>query len=292
MVKMLMPATVSQAAEKARLQELTLEAIFRKHKVPLRTGMGNGKSDGGNYKAMPPLVTQGTPKGSFNPSGLWNAVMEQRRQLGLCFKRGDKYSFGHQCKKQLMQIEGSDGEKEEVEAMDEEEECPRELQGEEGGEISFHALRGSPMGQIIKVKGQVGRTRLMMLIDSGSTHSFISETTASNLKWPLTAATPLSVTVANGSRMYNHYKCMGFKWVMQSQEFVADLWVLELGGCDIVLGVDWMKTVSPLTFYFNKLEMTMEVRGKRPTLLGSLEQGECKLIKGSKLQKMVIAKAK
>jgi len=31
MVKMMMPATVKQAAKKARFQERTLEAIFRKH---------------------------------------------------------------------------------------------------------------------------------------------------------------------------------------------------------------------------------------------------------------------
>lgn len=32
-VKMMQPATVRQAAEKVRLQELALEAIFKKHKV-------------------------------------------------------------------------------------------------------------------------------------------------------------------------------------------------------------------------------------------------------------------
>ena len=72
---------------------------------------------------------------------------------------------------------------------------------------------------------------------------------------------------------------------------MADLRVLELGGCDFVLGVDWMKTVSPLTFDFNKLEVTVEVEGMRLILLGSLEQGECRLIKGSKLQRMMITKA-
>jgi len=34
MVKMMTPTTVGQAAEKVRLQEMTLEAIFKKHNVP------------------------------------------------------------------------------------------------------------------------------------------------------------------------------------------------------------------------------------------------------------------
>ena len=37
MVMMMMPTTVKQATEEARLQELTLEVIFKKHKVVPRT---------------------------------------------------------------------------------------------------------------------------------------------------------------------------------------------------------------------------------------------------------------
>ena len=48
-------------------------------------------------------------------------------------------------------------------------------------------------------------------------------------------------------------------------------------------GVDWMRIVSPLTFDFNKLEVTVEIEGKRLTLVSSLEQGECKMISGKKL---------
>ena len=131
----------------------------------------------------------------------------------------------------------------------------------------------------------------MVLIDSGSTHSFFSEAIATNLKSELVATMLLFVIVANGNRMYSHYKCVDFKWFMQGQEFFMDLSVLELGGCDIVLGVDWMRTVSPLTFDFNKLEVTLDVVREKLTLVGSLEMGECKLITGKKLQ-MLLAKRK
>ena len=51
--------------------------------------------------------------------------------------------------------------------------------------------------------------------------------------------------------------------VGDKQEFMADLRVLELVGCGIVLEVDWIRAVSPLTFDFNKLEVTMEIEGRR-----------------------------
>jgi len=97
--------------------------------------------------------------------------------------------------------------------------------------------------------------------------------------------------VANCNQMFSHYKCAGFQWFMQGQEFSMDLRVLELGGCDMVLGVDWMRTVGPLTFDFNKLEVTVEVEGKKQTLVGSLKSGEYRIITGKKLQKL-LAKGK
>jgi len=45
-----------------------------------------------------------------------------------------------------------------------------------------------------------------------------------------------------------------------------------------------MRTVSSLSFDFNKLEVTVEMEGKKLKLTGSLEQGECKMMTGTKLQ--------
>ena len=66
--------------------------------------------------------------------------------------------------------------------------------------------------------------------------------------------------------------------------------ILELGDRDIVLGVDWMRTVSPLTFDFNKLEVVVDVEGRKLTLASSLEAGECKMITGKKLHKLMSKK--
>lgn len=38
----------------------------------------------------------------------------------------------------------------------------------------------------------------------------------------------------------------------------ADLSLLQLGGCDVVLGVDWMKRVNPISFDFNRMEVSFE----------------------------------
>ena len=67
---------------------------------------------------------------------------------------------------------------------------------------------------------------------------------------------------------------------MQGDEFEADLRLLKLGGCDIVLEVDGMKNVSPISFDFNKMEVTFEKGGKKMTLTSNLETSACKMITG------------
>jgi hypothetical protein len=66
----------------------------------------------------------------------------------------------------------------------------------------------------------------------------------------------LVVTVANGSIMLCDSYTAGFKWFMQNYEFVADLRILKLGICDIVVGVDWLMKFSPILFDFIKMKIS------------------------------------
>ena len=81
--------------------------------------------------------------------------------MGLCFKCGEKYFLGHNCKRQLLQLEGKEEEKEFTEEIAASDEI------EEGG-ISLHALEGCPSNKIIKMESQTKGRKLMILIDSGS----------------------------------------------------------------------------------------------------------------------------
>ena len=96
---------------------------------------------------------------------------------GLCFRCGGKY-LRYQCKRQILLLEG---EEEEVQGETEEEDGE-----EDNGEISIHALKGVVNNKIIKVEGKVKDNSLLILIDSGSTHSFFDEGIAQRLKCPLT----------------------------------------------------------------------------------------------------------
>jgi len=104
--------------------------------------------------------------------------------------------------------------------LEDEEACEGEELGEEdNGEISIHALKGVANNKIIKVEGKVRDCSLMILIDNGSTHSFLDEGTTRRLECQLTRTQPLSVTIANGNQVVSKSACNGFYWEMQGEEF-------------------------------------------------------------------------
>ena len=48
---------------------------------------------------------------------------------------------------------------------------------------------------------------------------------------------PLTVFVADGTKLISIAACKGFKWEMQGVIFQTDMKVLPLKGCDMLLGI-------------------------------------------------------
>lgn len=63
----------------------------------------------------------------------------------------------------------------------------------------------------------------------------------------------LSVAVADGSKLSSQAICKNLAWAMQGEEFVAEVRLLPLGGCDMVLGIQWLSTLGPVTWDFKNL---------------------------------------
>lgn len=66
---------------------------------------------------------------------------------------------------------------------------------------------------------------------------------------------PVSVIVANGSRIKCDKVCACLKWRMHGVNFEADFLVLPLEGCQIILGIQWLILLGPILWNFNELKM-------------------------------------
>ena len=65
----------------------------------------------------------------------------------------------------------------------------------------------------------------------------------------------LTVKVANGDSIpYTSY-CKAVAIQLQNVKTNANLYVLTLGGCDVVLGVDWLRSLESIAWDFSDLTM-------------------------------------
>lgn len=76
-------------------------------------------------------------------------------------------------------------------------------------EISLQALSGTMNSSTMRLRGTVQQKPVMVLVDSGSTHSFIDVGFHKRLALPLSDQKPFAVQVANGERMTNQGVCTG-----------------------------------------------------------------------------------
>ncbi len=107
--------------------------------------------------------------------------IEEKRAKGLCFNCDSKYSRGHKCsEKKLFYIEGP-SEEEEDEPISEEDRESNEESHDSQPIISYHAISSFSAPQTLKVVGFLKKQKVIVLIDSGSTHNFINKKLAALL---------------------------------------------------------------------------------------------------------------
>lgn len=130
----------------------------------------------------------------------------------------------------------------------------------------LHAITGTEGVHTLSLTGRKGHKKLTMLVDSGSTHNFMSLTTAKSLGITPEPCLPFKVTVADGSKLVCNQQARKVKWEMAGETFVADMMILPIGGYDLILGVNWMKKVSPVMLDFETNTISVKWKGKKMDL--------------------------
>ena len=280
MVRMLNPSNLHIAFGLAKMQEENVAALRITAKlgsVPTRLAIG---------PPSPPEKRAIVPVQRLSPS-----QMKERRDKGLCYNCDDKWAPGHKCKSARLFImecdESSDDEvpKSEVaegRASKSKEETPI-VEIEPG--ISIHALVGSPNPKTMRFLGHICGRAVVILVDTGSTHNFMDPSVIQRAHLPSNPTEGLSVKVANGQAVRSEGSCAAVPLHMQGNLYTIDFYILTLGGCDIVLGVQWLQTLGPILWDFSRLQMEFSVWDKPRKLQGMSPTG-ISLVEGEKFGKV------
>ncbi|XP_043725863.1 uncharacterized protein LOC122672458 [Telopea speciosissima] len=236
------PATLSSAIGLARLFEaknLSMRRSFPPAE-PRKFMVGNKEaSNGGNTLPIKRMSI---------------GEMQERRAKGLCYNCNEHFVPGHRCKC------GPEEEEETTLVNDVAEEV------EEIPEISLHAICGVKTPETMRVVGRLGHVAVTVLVDSGSTHNFLSLKVAKKVGISPTNQQPFEVMVASREKISSPGMCKNVSLNVQGVTIVADFFLLALGGYEAVLGAHWLQTLGPITWDFANLIMKYEVAGKEVTL--------------------------
>lgn len=96
----------------------------------------------------------------------------------------------------------------------------------------------------MRIWGRINHHDMVILIDSGSTHNFLDEALWKLLKLPISTHDCFEVRVANGDVLSTKGACNEVQIKLQGTLFQIDLNVLPLGGCDVVLGTQWLYSLG------------------------------------------------
>ncbi|XP_034198084.1 uncharacterized protein LOC117613593 [Prunus dulcis] len=216
------------------------------------------------------IVTKSDRRQNFMPiKRLSPAELRERRDKGLCFNCDEKFRPGHRCKK-LFLIEGCWPDVEDE--AEGEYNAEVDLAGEELPEVSIHAIYGARTPQTMRVHGNVGKHQMTFLVDSGSTHNFLSSKIARKAGINPTGFGKFEVSVANGKKLASDGLCKGVCILVQGVPITVDMYLLPLEGCDAVLGAQWLSTLGPIVWDFSQLQMKFNVGGKTVVLKGVTPQ--------------------
>ncbi|XP_061344472.1 uncharacterized protein LOC133290409 [Gastrolobium bilobum] len=286
-------------------QAMQLAITYDAHFVELRSSF----TSPGSTKSFPKnsyTVDHPKPSNSILPSQkqtfpalpsnvpfkkLSNEELAKKRELGICYTCDEKWNSRHKCKSKLFLLVGDWEEC--VEESDEQIVWQLELSQEESHEAALHSLKGDTNPRALQFQVEFHGQMIPILVDSGSSHNFIQKQLVADVGLPSVRVPRMRVFLGNGEFLICDRKCLCVPLLIQGYSFVVDLWIIELSGFGIILGMSWLSRIGRVLHYYSELSMefmTCEGRvilhGENPCKAVSPVEQRCLSLEGIKVQEV------
>lgn len=214
-----------------------------------------------------------------------------RRTNGLCFKCGDKWNHNHKCPPQvpLHVLEELWDAMEPTQELSEQEQLADMA---EEAVLTVDTVTPPRSRRTMKLLGHIGKTKLLILVDSGSGGTFVSQSLANQLKLPTVECELVLYKAADGGILPCRQVIPELHWYSQKHSFTSRARVLPLQCYDMILGEDWLEEMSPMWIDWRLKKMRFTHQGQRIELSGVQEDvSQCSQISSSKVRGLLKHKA-
>lgn len=136
-------------------------------------------------------------------------------------------------------------------------------------EVSLNSVVGLSNPKTMKLRGKINDKDVIVLVDSGETHNFVSLKIVEFLGLPVEIVGCFGVSLGNGETIKGHGLCKAVELHLAGQMMICeDFLPLELGTADVILGVQWLEKLGPVTTNWKTQIMKFEIGGSPVTLIG------------------------
>jgi hypothetical protein len=278
------PVTIVKAVSLAKVYEEKYNSTPKPQKTQNtqisyqnRSPFNSNKPENSTKSYSPPLLptppTRPMHPNQKNPNirRISPAEMQLRKEKGQCYWCDDKFSFSHNCPNKHLMLLQSDPTAEI--AFDDVLESPEPTsdiitQTETNHHLSLNALKGANSLGTMRFMGRIGKIRVQILIDGGSSDNFMQPRIAHFLKLPVEPAPCFKVLVGNGQIMTAEGVVTNLSVVIQEHEMLLPVYLLPIAGADLILGTAWLATLGPHVADYSALTLKFFHKGKFITLQG------------------------
>ena len=135
-------------------------------------------------------------------------------------------------------------------------------------EVYLNTRVGITTPQMMWVLAKIGKVPLTVLIDTSSTHNFLHEPLAKLVGLQTEINSSLRVVVANREKIHSPGLCREVTLNLQNSQFLVDFYLIELESCDAVLGAQWLRTLGPVVWNFESMEIGFTIEENEVRLIG------------------------
>jgi hypothetical protein len=152
--------------------------------------------------------------------------------------------------------------------------------------ISLNSLIDFSAPQTLKLIGYLKHRKVIILVDSGNTHNFIHRSIAQETHCYIHVVNNFQIMIANGGSMKCGGRCENVCLQIGDYNLKYHMFAIDMGGCDIVLGAEWLRTLGPILMDFQNLTMQFDQGGHKHKFQGIIA-GSPEIISSHRMEKLL-----
>jgi hypothetical protein len=146
------------------------------------------------------------------------------------------------------------------------------------------SISGVPKYNTFRMRGVLQGQKVSMLIDGGASHNFIDSALLQRRHIPTVEFVGFKVEVAGGNTMPCNKYIPGMKLTLGRHDLVQDVYVMDLPDTNIILGVQWLSTLGPITTNYKTMEMSFTEEGGRKVVLRGMIGNSAKVVTAKRME--------